>query len=387
MAAIGNLTKWRRVRRKNVEEPLRILIIRRDGLGDFVLTTPLLRELRRNFSSAKITLLTGDNVKELATKCPYVDSAETIDPRVLRVSKLVDLIKFVETKFYGKFDLALLPRWDVDLYWSTLIACLSGAPRIVAYTRKTSRLKSRMNWGYDGLLTDVLPRGELVHELDRTLALVRYLGGTPKSHAMELWSIPADIAEADSYLETVGVKSRSRPWIAVGIGASQRRRQWPYFADLLALISQRMSFTPFVFVAPDEMDSASELKDAAPECVIVCQPLRVATVIMSRCNLFVGNDSGPLHMAAASGLPTVEISCHPQTGDRTSEHSPDRFGRTGENARVVQPVDGLDNCSASCAEDFPHCISLVTPEQVIAAIESVVAIPASMPIKSSCWVH
>lgn len=359
-----------RPRRRSAGSELRVLVVRRDGVGDFILTTPFLRELRRNLPNAQITLLVGANVSDLAVMCPYVDAVDTVPLRNLKLGELLDLVKFARARLRGRFDLAVIPRWDVDLYWSTLIACLSGAPRIIAYTRKTSALKATMNWGYDRLVKECLPQGREVHEIDRSLAIIKHLGGAAKSRSMELWSSAADQEEADRFLATAGAGDWPRPWIGFGIGASLGRKRWPYFDELLMLMAQRMSFSALLFASPDELEVANLLSERIPDCFVVCQPLRVAAVIMSRCDLFVGNDSGPLHIAAAARLPSVEISCHPRDGDPSHEYSPLRFGHLGVHSRAVQPLSGLDNCSDSCREVFPHCIAQVTPGQVIGVINS-----------------
>jgi ADP-heptose:LPS heptosyltransferase len=373
VVVLGNLTKWERWHKKAAGS-LRVLVVRQDRLGDFLLTTPFLRELKQNFPKSHITLVVRCDVRELAMNCPYVDAVETIDPDKVQVRDLIELMKFVRSNLHGRYDLALLPRWDVDVYWSTLIACLSGARRIVAYSRKTSRRKALMNWGHESVVTEELPPGPFLHEIDRALALVTYLGGTIKSRAMELWLSAGDEREADRFLEVTDAARLPRPWVALGIGASQERRQWPYFADLLAAMNQKMSLAAFAFVGPGELQSANKLKELIPGCVVVCKPIGIAAAIMSRCDMFVGNDSGPLHIAAAAGLPSVEISCHPLNGDPASDHSPARFGHVGGSNRVVQPVSGLNNCSATCLEDFPHCISQVTPGQVISAIKSLIEV-------------
>lgn len=372
---LGSIAAWTRPRRTSAGHELRVLIIRRDGIGDFVLTTPFLRELRRSLPEANITLLVGRNARDLAATCPYADAVQTIPLRNLTLGELLGLIKFARTNLRGQFDLVLLPRWDVDMYWSTLIACLSGAPRIIAYTRKTSVLKAARNWGYDKLLSDPLPPGDSPHEIDRALALATYLGGRIDSRAMEVWPTGADKIEADRYFELAGDAVHPRPWVALGIGASNGRKVWPWFGELLAALKQRMTFTPLAFVSSDELEITSRLREAMPECFLVSQPLRVTAVILSRCEIFVGNDSGLLHIAAAVGLPTVQISCHPRDGEPTHENSPARFGHVGNNGRAVQPTSGLDSCSDSCVEDFPHCISLVTPQQVMSAIESLIEVP------------
>jgi heptosyltransferase-2 len=86
--------------------------------------------------------------------------------------------------------------------------------------------------------------------------------------------------------------------------------------------------------------------------------------------LFIGNDSGPLHLAVAAGIPVVEISCHPADGDPNGENSPDRFGPFTSRCRIVRPERAKDPCQSSCASSQPHCIAQVSVAQVGHAVTS-----------------
>ena len=98
--------------------------------------------------------------------------------------------------------------------------------------------------------------------------------------------------------------------------------------------------------------------------------VRETAAVLARCSLFCGSDSGPMHLAAAVGVPIVEVSCHPVSGDDLHPNSPKRFGPWGVPNRVVQPETPMDDCVAGCRFKVPHCILNVRVESVIAAIES-----------------
>ena len=98
--------------------------------------------------------------------------------------------------------------------------------------------------------------------------------------------------------------------------------------------------------------------------------LRQAVALLKRCRLFVGNDSGPMHIAAAVGLPAVEISCHPIDGSLFHSNSPRRFGPWGVSHVILQPKNKLDFCTDACNASHAHCIRGVTVEQTKEAITS-----------------
>jgi len=96
--------------------------------------------------------------------------------------------------------------------------------------------------------------------------------------------------------------------------------------------------------------------------------LRQTAAILKMCNLFVGNDGGPMHLAAAVGTSIIEISCHPKSGSPKHHNSPRRFGPWKVQSTILQPEYAVAPCKDSCLSAKAHCIKSVTAEQVIKAI-------------------
>jgi heptosyltransferase-2 len=106
--------------------------------------------------------------------------------------------------------------------------------------------------------------------------------------------------------------------------------------------------------------------------------LRETAAVLERCRLYVGNDSGPLHLAAAGGVPCVEISCHPATGRPDHENSPDRFGPWGVPHVVLRAASPRAPCDGYCGAQAPHCILEVDVDAVVAAADSLLAPAATV---------
>lgn len=360
--------------------PPNLLVTRLDLLGDFLMDTPLLRELRRNYPRSHITLVAGEKVGPLARACPYVDEVFVLhtSPRLpsfqsrarylLAVaSYLKYLVTFTNQNLAGRIDIAINPRWEVDLEGAMLVLSLSGAPSVIGYSEKTSLWKSWCNFGYDHLLTHVLAPGPTQHMTERALDIIRYLGGSVESTVPEVWWRPEDQLQADRFLADHGL-SQAKFLLALGVGASEARRHWPFFADLIDLLGRNLAFTPLILAGPGEERIAREIA-ARSKSAIVLQSLPLGTVasVLSRCNLFIGNDSGPMHLAAAVGLPVVEISCHPLGGAPDHINSPERTGPYTTRKSVVRPKVFLGNCRGGCMENAAHCITGISPEEVAAA--------------------
>ncbi|MHB1559266.1 MAG: glycosyltransferase family 9 protein, partial [Isosphaeraceae bacterium] len=96
--------------------------------------------------------------------------------------------------------------------------------------------------------------------------------------------------------------------------------------------------------------------------------LRQTTAILSRCRLFIGNDSGPMHLASAVGVPVVEISMFPRSGPRGHVSSPHRFGPWGVPSVIVQPSHALPPCTDGCRASTAHCITQVGVSEVFVAV-------------------
>ena len=115
----------------------KILIVRLDEIGDMVLTTPFLRELRRNYPKAEITLVVKPAVYNLVELCPYVDIIKKFSKVNGRwaVFQNINLAKkFVYNELEQDYDLAIVPRFDSDLdYMAGAIAFYTGASRRIGY--------------------------------------------------------------------------------------------------------------------------------------------------------------------------------------------------------------------------------------------------------------
>jgi ADP-heptose:LPS heptosyltransferase len=95
--------------------------------------------------------------------------------------------------------------------------------------------------------------------------------------------------------------------------------------------------------------------------------LRESAAVLERCQLFIGSDSAPMHLAAAVGVPCVEISCHPVAGDPLHNNAPERFAPWGVPSKVVRPGAAVPPCTSRCDAEAPHCILAVTPALVLDA--------------------
>jgi len=298
-----------------------ILVVRLDEVGDMVLTSAFLRELRRNTPAAWITLIVKPGTRNLVEHCPYVDEVLAYDrtaPGVLqrtqlqwhRHKKAMRLaIKHLWTRH---FDVALVPRWDVDYYHGSYLAYFSRARRRIGFSESINLRKQDVNRGYDRLFTDVLDLPEPQHEVERNLALLRFAGGQVNDEHLEVWLSNEDEEFAERKLAGGGMVSTD---ILVGIGpaaGSSKLKKWPLdrFIDLGRWLI-RFGARLVIVGGPGEEEFGKEFVRRLGKRVINqidgVLSLRQMAALLKRCQVYVGNDTGPMHLAAAVGTPVVGL--------------------------------------------------------------------------------
>jgi heptosyltransferase-2 len=206
----------------------RILVIKLDRIGDFVLVTPFLRELRRAKPEAWITLVTSQTVSDLALHCPYVDEL-VIVPQTTpglrsqlarwRAWQRIALKKLLPLDA----TLAILPRWDVDLYDAFSLLALCGARERVSYSVAVNPFKQRQNSGYDRCLTQAVDSTSARHEIEKNLALLTALGLAYQSTDMELWPV----ANADALLTRLLPNREKHRLVALCPLSAEEVKDWP----------------------------------------------------------------------------------------------------------------------------------------------------------------
>jgi heptosyltransferase-2 len=354
------------------------LLVRLDDIGDVVLTTPLLRELRRNLAEAWITLIVKPAIYNLVELCPYIDEVLTYDwdtkGKFRQLRRHVRALKLAAKHLWQRrFELAILPRWDADIYNGAFLTYFSGASWRVGYSENTVENKSRVNNGFDSLFTTVLSGNGSKHEVLRNLDLIHSLGGVVKEDRLEVWTGKDDDEFAEQVLKYHHV-SRDKLLIALGAGVREPKRRWPLrnYIEVASWLQVEYGARIMMLGGKDDIPLGEELQKYFGDIFVNMvgkTTLRQMAALLKRCDLFVGNDSGPMHIAAAGGKTVIEISCHPLNGSTHHRNSPKRFGPWGSTHHILQPETARRPCSDSCTEREPHCILGISVEKVKEAIK------------------
>jgi ADP-heptose:LPS heptosyltransferase len=360
-----------------------ILLIRPDHLGDLLFTTPALRLLRRTLPQARLSMLVGPWGHSVMARSPHLDEVLVCEfPGFTRRAKpslfqpYLYLLRQAPIVARLGFDLSAVLRFDH--WWGGLLAYLAGIPR-----RNGHDLPEVVPF-----LTDALPyrpgRHEVVQNLELAKAISATMGdpsaqvaeeeATPLSHPLEFPLTPEEENWASRFLETHGLAGTPLIAIHPGAGAAVklwRAGAWGQVADALA---QRHRATILLTGSTAEVELCRQVANAAH-----CQPLLAAGTttlgqlgaLYRRCDLVLGPDCGPLHLAVALGTPTVHL--FGPVGWRT-------FGPWGDPLRHRVLTSGLPCIPCNHLDYGPEeltahpCVRLIEVEQVVNAAEKILCL-------------
>jgi predicted lipopolysaccharide heptosyltransferase III len=323
-----------------------ILVIKLRYIGDVLLATPVLRALRERFPEARLTMAVNRGTEEILKRNPDVNEVLVVERGGLGAQ-----LRFVRGLRRRCFD-CVLDLTDGDR--SAILARLIRAPIRIGFN-------DEHRWR--GLLyTLVVPVPEGFHRVERDLEAVRPLGIIPKSGPLVLHTAPEDEEGASRLLSELGV-SGSR-FVMIQPGARYWFKAWP--AERFAELADRLAdaFGRRVLVGGDEKDRgvAETIRNTARSAPVVLAgrtTLLQYVAIMKRCDLFVGNDNGPMHMAAALEVPVVALF---------GPSNPREWGPRGEKVQVL--YKGLDcrRCfHPTCERGDESCMKQISVEEVFAA--------------------
>ena len=369
----------KRERLTSLSDLRHILVVRLDEIGDVVMTTPFLRELRKNAKNAWITLVVKPEVFNLVELCPHVNEVLVYDwnthgryQQLIRHWRAINLAS--KHLWDKKFDLSIVPRWDRDYYNASFVSYFSGAVNRIGYSEIINEEKKIYNKNFDLLFNHVLNDNNQRHEAVYSLNIIKRLNGTIKEDHLEAWLSTEDESYAKELLKRYDRNyAGDFSFIAIAPGSRSQRKQWPidnYIAIARWLIDHYGSIV-ILLGGSDEKSIGKQFEDNIQDNLINLigqTSLRQTAAVMKECQLFVGNDGGPMHLAAAVGTSIIGIFCHPKSGSTKHYNSPQRFGPWKVRSTILQPEFTVAPCKDSCLSAETHCIKNISTVEVIKSI-------------------
>lgn len=373
--------RWRLHSGRERGESRNILILRPDRIGDFVVTTPFLREVRRNFPTAHITLVASPACYELAAPCPYVDEVLTYQKAYKRhkyMSNYKAAWTFAKEHFQRRYDIAMIPGFAVpDAYAEGWLAYYSGAKRRIAYTEKVSESKHHWYMGsLDLYQTELVADSEEVHEVESALRLLRAMNLRVDDHALELWPEARDERRVLQLLRESGVNEGKKK-LLLNLSTSNREKDYPVekYVCVMKYLRSKYDFELLLIGAGrdarqyrDEFVSAyrGEYYDLVEKTKL---PETVALMHMS--DYYLGGDTGPMHMAAEAGLGGVVLY---KDAEDMEGILPSRvFAPWQSPLKILRPEHNMEGCERGCHRES-HCIRQISETAVAEAMGQAMSI-------------
>jgi len=366
----------------SAETRSRVLVLQLGDMTEVILSGPFLRELRNLCPVANITLVVQPDLAHLVELCPYVDEVKTLDWRTTsdwQSATVANLVRWTATCARARrtarsepYDLAVSLRSHADTgqIVSVLYMMFSKTRRRVGY-RHTPNDKTPREMLIDRILTGGPTSGVPMHEVQRQFNILRYLGSEPVRTELELWTDSADDHGASESLKNVHLTNQ-RPLIALGPGAAWVEGRWSTskFIKLGRWLEEHYEACIAIVGDAFERELANEIQKALPPgCAVALagkMNLRQAGALLRKCVLFVGNDSGFMHLAAAAGVPVVSI------------FGPGEYDSVRpwcERRSDVRLGLQCSPCFGNCMFDRPYCVDGISVDDVTTAIVAVLAMP------------
>lgn len=339
-----------------METPRRILIIKLGSIGDVVHTLPALADLKRSFPEAEIDWLVEPKARVILDGNPWLHGVVEIDTHKWRrswsLATLTDMRRIANRLRGRRYDVAL----DFQGLWkSSFFGWVSGSRKLIGFDRTTLK-EPGCRMFYD---EQVRPAPSARHVIDIYKELSRSLGVVPGLHRFHL-SIPA---EDDQYVSEQLSSRAIKDFVILNPGGGWDTKNWApeNYAQLHDRLRKETGLPSVVTWGPGEEPLAEAILRASTGTPPVTFPatLRQLLALLRRARLFVGGDTGPLHLAAACGTPIVGIF-GPTDPLRNGPFAPD-------DIVVSHPVPCGPCYRRTCPIYHKECLRLVLVDEVFQA--------------------
>ena len=326
--------------------PRRILVRAVNWIGDAVMTTPAMGRVRGAFPAAEIVVVANPLVAELFAHHPYCDRVIVFDKKRHHAG-IVGFLTFCRLLRRERFELAILLQNAIE---AAIMAVLALIPYRAGY--RTDGRGPLLNMG-----APARDSKHGLHHVDYYLSMLDDLELSGEQLQPQLYLEPTEQQWAADLLS-------GGPWLAINPGAAYgSAKRWipERFAAVADTLAQEYGLKIVLTGGPAEAEIGADIEKSMkhrPRNLIGQTSVRQMMSVLERCSLMVTNDSGPMHVGAALGVPIVAVfgpTDHTTTSPRTS------------NCRIVRHDVFCSPCMLRQCPIDHRCMVGVTAEKVIAA--------------------
>ncbi|MBD2101978.1 lipopolysaccharide heptosyltransferase II [Leptolyngbya sp. FACHB-261] len=339
-----------------------VLCVRLDTIGDVLMTTPALRALKVSRANRRLTLLTSPAGVEAAALVPELDNVLVYDaPWMKATAPRADSqpeYGMAERLRQEVFDAAVIfTVYSQNPLPSAFLCYLANIPLRLAHCPENP-YQLLTDW-----VLDPEPAHSLRHEVRRQLDLVATVGCQSPDERLALQVPELATGRVLNRLAELEIDLK-RPWIVIHPGATALSRRYPpeSFAEVARQLVLELGEQILLTGTEPERELIEGIQQGigvASHALIGCLNLAELSALIALAPLLLSNNTGPVHIAAAVGTPVVDLYAlsNPQ-------HTPWQVPN-----RVLSHDVPCKYCYKSiCPEGHYHCLHLLTPETVVAAV-------------------
>lgn len=351
-----------KLKRKNTIS--KILVIQTAKIGDLICSTPIFREIKKDFPEAKLSVMVTPLTKELVELNPHIDEILVIKPQdykgffgKIRLSRLI---------YNGKYDIgiALNPSilYAISLFWGLVPTRLSVMPN---FTGTTFKLSSK-------LFTYVEPHisGQLV--IETYMKMLRFIG-------IEKYDLRKEVYKSEGadlkVIHIIGKKDKPLVGIAVSSGNKLKELGTHKMIDLVNKLIENFDIYIVLIGNSQDRNNAEIIKASTKHKDRIINiaglfNLKELPALIEKLSLFIGVDTGITYMADALNIPLINIA----GPINTEEQRP-----TGQRGIVIQkrlscvPCSHLFKTSYSCKTNNRACIESLPAEEIYNAVKKLLS--------------
>lgn len=347
----------------------RFLILRLSAVGDVIRTLPAVKLIKVYYPESSITWIAEEASKSLIDTQPEIDEVilfprrrwkEGIKSLKYFVRTLIEVYKFILDIRKKKFDIVL----DFHgILKSGIISFISGAPRRIGFNKPSSK---ELNYLFSNI--KVRLKDERISRIKKNFALLNALGLRVDSFNTNLYIPPEDQKYIESFFKSLRLELK-RPIIVIHPGTSQKTmyKRWDKnnYSQLSDRLIRELKATVIFTWGEDELELIEEIRTNMRETSVLgprTESLTMLAEVFRRSDLYIGGDTGPMHIASLVGTPVVVI--YGPTDPIVNEP-------IGYHKKVLKEV-GCNPCrKRSCKELI--CLKNIEVEDVFQAAKEILA--------------